>query len=401
MGLASMDGLFFSLAFIWIAFSVSALLSFRSVKLLAPLVRTSHTQPRLPRGPRVSILLAARNEERRIARTVSGLLDQTDVEFELIVVNDRSTDSTSELLSDLERKHPALKVVHVESLPDGWLGKPHALHLASEAATGEWLLFTDGDVWIASDVVARAIAAAREVGVQHFCLFPGEDRQSSPAKAALMFLSLAFGPVAAGVNRNSRWAVTGIGAFNLVRADAYRAVGGHRSLKFEVVDDVKLGLLLHRKGYRARVMDASREIKVRWAPDIPGLFHAIEKNMFAMFEFNVLLATAAMVLPTLIWTVTVAAAFTGSRAGLAAGLALASTIVPALFAARRAGIGLAHALLVPLMPPILTFLIGWSTFKTLRQGGIVWRDTFYPLRDLRRGRVPMFQIPGRATTKPD
>jgi len=333
MMLAPVDWLFWGLAVAWLGFTVAALLSFRGVPLLPPLNRA--TLAETPR-PRVSILLAARNEEPRIAHTVSRLLDQTGVEIELIVVNDRSTDLTGEILNDLEKKHDALRVIHVETLPPGWLGKPHALQLASEQATGDWFLFTDGDVWMTREIVARAVAAARQTRATQFCLFPGEESQSSPAKAVLMFLSIAFGTVAAAVNRDRRWAVTGVGAFNLVRADAYRAVGGHQPLKFEVVDDVKLGLLLHNAGYRARVMDASREVKVHWAPDLPGLFHALEKNMFAMLEFNLGLAVVAMVLPTLIWAVTLAAPFSGRPSGIAAGLALASTIVPAFIATRRA-----------------------------------------------------------------
>ena len=254
-----------------------------------------------------------------------------------------------------------------------------------QRATGDWLLFSDADVWMKRDVVARAIRQASRLRADHFTLFPAEHQPTFGAQATIVFLLGMFSTVVARVNRDRRGAFVGIGAFNLVRAGAYREAGGHEPLRYEVIDDAKLGLLMMRAGFRTRVGDATDDIEVKWASDLPSLINVLEKNLFAMFNFSLPIAALAFLLVALVWGTSVLAPFAGSLAGLAAGAALLTMVVPGLILVRRVGWSPLAALVSPLMASVLLVAIAHSTFTTLKQGGIHWRGTFYPLDRLRRG----------------
>src|SRR4051812_29702564 len=135
--------------------------------------------------PTLSVIIAVRDEAARIEKTVRQVLAQQGVDLQLIVVNDRSRDATPQILSTLCGQFPQLKVITIDHLPENWLGKCHAMHVGAHYSSGEWLLFTDGDVWLAPDVAARAIAAAREMGVDHVTLAPGQHMSENQKPGAL------------------------------------------------------------------------------------------------------------------------------------------------------------------------------------------------------------------------
>src|SRR5262249_2281849 len=153
------------------------------------------------------------------------------VEAECIIVDDRSTDRTSEILRQMAQEDTRLKVQRVDVLPEGWLGKCHACHVGASAATGDWILFTDADCWLKPDVIVRAVRLAQRDGADHVTLTPGTVVQSLGAKAwHLMFLTSLLNWFS-GVNRDCPKAYLGIGAFNLVRTEAYRQCGGYEALR--------------------------------------------------------------------------------------------------------------------------------------------------------------------------
>ncbi|HXV76763.1 MAG TPA: glycosyltransferase family 2 protein [Candidatus Polarisedimenticolaceae bacterium] len=340
-----------------------------------------------PRSPRVSMIVTARDELARIETSVRRAIAQREVELELIVVDDRSADGTREVLERLAREYARLRVLRVDELPDGWLGKPHACHVGAEQARGEWLLFSDADAWMTDRVVARAVDVARREGADHLCLFPGESHASIAARATLLNFSAVLLHYAARANRDERRSMIGVGAFNLVRAEAYREIGGHRRLRFEVVDDLKLGLLLRRAGFRSRAFGAADDVEVHWAPTVPRVVHALEKNMFAMLEFSTprgLLAIAG--LATLVAAALVTP-FLGGSGALVASLGWAVSLVPALVMARHTRWGVLPVLLTPFVSPVMVWVVANSVYRTLRRGGICWRGTFYAIDALRDGQV--------------
>ena len=161
MGLDGLSIFFWIVALGWTIFTLGRLRDLLHVRALPPAGANGDPGP----PPRVSVVVAARDEERRIERSIGRLLGQEGVELELIVVDDRSTDATTTILRRLEAENPLLRVLRVDTLPDGWLGKPHACHVGAGRSRGEWILFTDADVSLTSeDLLARCVRRfAREL----------------------------------------------------------------------------------------------------------------------------------------------------------------------------------------------------------------------------------------------
>ena len=337
--------------------------------------------------PRVSVIITARDEEARIETSVRRMLDQADIDVEVVVVDDRSADRTPAIVSALEREDSRVRVQRIDHLPDDWLGKPHACHVGAGLASGEWLLFSDADAWLTRRVIARAIDAALAADADHVCLIPSEPDATVAARATLINLSAGLVNYAARANRDDPRSMIGVGAFNLVRAESYRTIGGHEPLRLEVVDDLKLGLLLRRAGFRSRAFGSVGDVEVHWSPTARQLIRALEKNMFAMLDFSALRAVIALGGLSLLVGVALATPFVGGVAGLVALGGWLTTLVPSLMMARRARWGVLAAFLTPFMMPVMIHAVANSAWVTLRQRGIRWRGTFYPLDVLRRGRV--------------
>lgn len=381
------------LALGWWGFTLGRLRDLRYVRPL-PVLESAAVES----GPEtISVIVPARNEGARLAGTLERLLAQTGVDLQVIVVDDRSDDGTAERLGALARTEPRLQVVRVDELPAGWMGKPHACHVGSGHARGDWILFMDADVWLDDNVLARSLNAARRDGADHVTLFPGEDGLSFPIRAAQ--LNFAMGMLAMGsrVNRDQRFGFIGIGAFNLVRRERYHAFDGHRPLRFEVVDDMKLGLLVRLAGGRSRVYAATRELKVQWAGSIGGLIVALEKNYFAGFDYSLPMALAAVSFLSVAHLGALAGAVIGGVPGWLATAGLASSILPAAVMARHTGGPWWPALLTPLTGLVQGVAVAWSAWSIWSRGGVVWRETFYPLAELRAHRVsPWMQLRRRA-----
>jgi hypothetical protein len=334
-----------------------------------------------------SVIVAARDEAARLEATVRHLLAQRLVAVEVIVVDDRSTDGSQDIMRRLATEDARVRAMRVDHLPDGWLGKSHACHMGASAATGDWLLFTDADCWLKSDVIARALRVAARDAADHVTLTPGVAAETLGAQAwHLAFLGSLAGWMS-GVNRDRPGAHLGMGAFNLVRTSAYRDCGGYEALRLTVVDDVKLGLLLHRAGKRTRAFLGGDDVECHWGTTVPRMIKIMEKNYFAAIDFRLAPVVAGATVLTLICATSIIGLWTGTAAGIAAGLAPWSLALPAAVYARRMGWSAASAAVTPVFYPILFAALVNSTVITLRQRGVRWRDTFYSLDTLRKGNV--------------
>ena len=334
-----------------------------------------------------SVVIAARDEEARIEQTIRHLLAQRGVELEVIVADDRSADRTGEILQRLAKEDARLLAKQVEVLPEGWLGKCHACHVGASAATGEWILFTDADCWLKPDVIARAVRLAERDGADHVTLSPATAMQSFGARAWHLLFHISLLNWVSGVNRDRPKSFMGIGAFNLVRAAAYRQCGGYEALRLSVVDDMKLGLLLRRAGKRTRAFLGAGDVECHWGSTIGNMIQLMEKNYFAALDYRTGLVMAGSVFTILVLAILASGMMSGTVAGLAAGCSPLALILPAAILARRLNWSWPCAVLLPFMFPVFLYALLNSTFVTLRQGGIRWRDTFYPLEVLRRGNV--------------
>jgi hypothetical protein len=221
----------------------------------------------------------------------------------------------------------------------------------------------------------------------HVTLTPGVAAKTPGAQPWHVAFLLSISHWISGVNRDRPKAFVGVGAFNLVRAATYRRCGGYQALRLTVVDDVKLGLLMRRAGVRTRAFIGADEIECHWGTTVGGLIKVMEKNFFAALEFRLAAVVALAVGGVLMMGAVIIGPFTGSIAGIAAGLAPLSLVVPAAIGARRLGWSIGSAVAAPFMFPVFLYAMVRSTFVALRHGGIRWRDTFYPLNLLRAGNL--------------
>jgi glycosyltransferase involved in cell wall biosynthesis len=340
--------------------------------------------------PSISLIFAARDEQQKLPAALATLMAIDYPNLEIIAVDDRSTDATPRILDDFAAAHRRLKVVHVRELPSGWLGKPHALQKAYESSTGEYLVFTDADVKFQPDSLRRVTTLLRERHLDHLTLFGDVERSNFWDTLLITFFAMGFqlatNPYQVS-NPNSR-SYAGIGAFQMLKRSAYEALGTHRRLAMEVVDDMKLGKLVKLAGFRSGIAVAQDAVSVEWHLGLNNLVRGLEKNFFAAAQYRTTMA-AGQFLSLLIFNVL---PFAGLLLGhgwirLFAGVAV---VIALCF---HAGVDFVmrvsplYCFTLPLGAILFAFILFRSTVVTLRQGGIVWRGTFYPLDDLRRGSV--------------
>ena len=360
--------------------TVHALISLRHVKRL----------PRCEGGeahPKVSIIFAARDEAERVETTIRRLLAQTGVEFEIIPVDDRSRDETGQIFKKLAAEDLRVRPKRVDILPSDWLGKCHACHLGAQSATGEWLLFTDADCWLKEDVLARALTVAKKEKVQHITLTPGVAPNTILAEAWHLEFLMSAASWIARVNTDHPRGYLGAGAFNLVELETYRKCGGHEALRLTVVEDVKFGKLVRRCGGRTRAFVGGDDVECHWGVTVRQMVRIMEKNYFAVINYQTWLAILAGPVCLLLWGAALAGLFSGSFLGRTAGVALLSVIVPTAVIARMLRWKLRGALLTPITLAALFYAMMRSAYLILRAGGVKWRDTFYPLDKLRAGNI--------------
>lgn len=346
----------------------------------------------LPDGrcPTISVLFGARDEAEKMPSALDTFLSLDYPRYEVIAVDDRSDDGTGKILATAADKDSRLRAVRIDSLPAGWLGKPHALQTAYENSTGEWLVFTDADVHFAPDLLRRTIALAEAKGWDHLTLLGEPKMYTLGEKITMTFFGLALvggtRPYAAS-NPRSAW-YAGVGAFQLIRRSAYEKMGTHRRLAMEVIDDVKLGKLAKEAEIRSGVAKAGKAVSVHWHAGLLNIVRGTTKNFFASSGYRLWLSSLH-VFGLLLMCVFPVLALPFVH-GTARALALVSIAFPVI-----AEIGVAiefaapwiYAFTYPIGALVFVWMIMRSTFVTLKQGGIIWRGTFYPLEELKRGVV--------------
>jgi len=343
-----------------------------------------------PDCPRLSLIFAARDEAEKLPAALATLAALDYPGLEIIAVDDRSQDSTGIILDDFARNHPRVRVVHVEELPAGWLGKPHALQRAYDVSTAQWLLFTDADVRFAPDALRRAASLVKQRALDHLTLFGDVEMHGFWETTLLTFFGMAFhlatDPYRVG-NPHSR-AYVGVGAFQMVKRDAYEAVGTHRRLAMEVVDDMKLGKILKQAGFQSCVGIAQDAVTIRWHAGLGNLVRGVTKNFFAAAGYNLALAFMAAAGLLLLNVAPFAALIWGHG-----WIRILAAIAVAIAMGFHIGVDIVmrvsplYALTHPIGAVLFCYMLLRSTAVTLWQGGVIWRDTFYPLDELRRGIV--------------
>jgi chlorobactene glucosyltransferase len=248
--------------------------------------RLDPSRPMPGRPPSVSTVVPARDEERGIEEAVRSHLAQDYPDHEVIVVDDRSTDGTARILSRLAAEDPRLRVIAGVEPPAGWLGKPHALFQGARAARGELLLFADADVRYAPDALRQAVALLEERGLDLIALFPRLEMRGFWENVLMAYLPVSyfFGPAFLLNSDRQRRAAAGAGAGMLIRAEAYRAAGGHEALRASVIDDLHLATRIRRAGGRCRMVRADRVMRLRMYRGFREIVDGFTKNIAYVFE---------------------------------------------------------------------------------------------------------------------
>ncbi|HET7230304.1 MAG TPA: glycosyltransferase family 2 protein [Longimicrobium sp.] len=357
--------------------------------------------PRLPRLrdvqpladgelPVASIVFAARNEARGIEQALQSLLRLDYPRLEIIGVNDRSEDATGEILERMAAMDPRLAVVHVAELPPGWLGKNHALHLGAARARGELILFTDADIVMMPDTLRLAASYLLRERLDHLTAGPHVDMQGLVLKTFGVFFGVMFTvfsqPWKARDPRSPKH--VGIGAFNLVRADTYRRIGGHQPIRLRPDDDMKLAKLVKKNGGTQDFVNGADRIRVEWYHGVGEAILGLRKNGFAGIDYRyslVLLTTVTQIL-FFIWpyiAVFVTHGWTRAAYGVTVGLIL----LLCAGAAREQHEPVWLGVLVPVASVLFITVVWNAMLYTLIHRGIEWRGTHYPLDELRANKV--------------
>ncbi len=246
--------------------------------------------------PKVSVVVAARNEAAGIEPALRSLLAQESIDLELIVIDDDSADDSLAIIQRVEQDAAGrMLVIAQKKLPPGWVAKNYALELGQGRARGDWLLFTDADVLHGPRAVANAVAVMERERLDHLAVFPRLEAGSLVEALVLplfvLLYQLRFVDPRASDPESPHG--TGIGAFNLVRADAYRLRGTHARIRGSVLDDNALGLMMRDEGGRGSVMRAFGQVRLRPYRSMKELYFGVRKSVLAQFGNSASVAVAA------------------------------------------------------------------------------------------------------------
>ncbi len=358
--------------------------------------------PPLQVWPRLSIIIPACNEAATLESALRSVLQQDYPELEIVLIDDRSTDGTADIVDRMAAADRRILAIHVEQLPEGWLGKVHALDLGASKASGSWLLFADADVHMAPGALRRAMAYAAEHSIDHLAAVPDLWPSSLPVDAAVALFCRTF------MVAMRLWAVPdpksdaaiGVGAFNLVRREAFQRSAGFSWLRMEVGDDLGLGMMLKQSGARCCLVNAHSLLGLHWYRSLREMAHGAEKAYASAARCSLArMSLLAIVLVLMEWAPLVVLAcgagfpIIGQIPGLLwSGVAmLAAAIGSSVILARWSRSRLLPALLFPLAALLAGGILLRSGWLGYRRGGILWRGTLYPKDQLiagRRLRIP-------------
>ncbi len=360
----------------------------RMLRRVPDLTRTVETPSQ--RLPGLSVIVPARNEAAGIGATLRSLLAAEGVDLQILAVNDRSSDQTGAIMDSLVAEGGApgktLQTLHVTELPSGWLGKTHAMALATERATGEWLLFTDGDVLFRPDALRRALQYATSSGADHLVLLPTILLRSWSERMMIAFLQVlsiwALRPWRVPDAKARRDSI-GVGAFNLIRREVYDALGGWGALRMEVIEDLALGRRVKARGFAQRLVLGLDLVEVRWARGAFGVVENLTKNLFALFHFRPELLLGFVCGLAMFTLFPLAACLVGPALWWPTGVMLIALLLGYQQMGRYNHFSAAQMLLYPAAAVLLLYALLRSMCVALWHGGVSWRGTFYSLHELR------------------
>jgi len=338
--------------------------------------------------PRISVCVPARNEERGVEACLQSLLNQDYSNFEVIVINDHSTDNTAGIMQALAQEYSHLKVLEGINLPEDWLGKPFALHQAFKVSQGEYLLFTDADLVFKSTALNTAVHVMRERKLDVLTLMPKAEFGSFWEQAVQPVI---FGFIASltrfkNVNNPGHKSAMGFGAFLMFRRAAYEKIGGHEAGKADVLEDVLIAKRAKRAGFKLLVADGKQLFSIRMYFGLKEIWFGWQKNMFLAMNESVVKATynIFVVLGFLFTPYIILAINIFEQIGwFWIGLAMASVVLVSAAAYKTCdelGLHRNAAALFPLGALVMAAIMANSMFQTLVRKKTEWRGRVYSVK---------------------
>lgn len=374
-----LDIFYISLTALWVVVGILFLIG---VWVTYQLPKSIHPQDNLPK---ISIVIASQNEERDIEGCVRSLLSQLYPNLQLIVVNDRSTDRTGDILNHLSKEFPILQVIHIDHLPNGWLGKNHALWVGAKKATGNFILFCDADIHFQPTTLISILDIVTSNKKTFAAVFPQFiangfwNRGFIINFAILLSIRIRFWEVPFSWSS----AYCGIGACNLIERHLYESFGGHEALKMEIADDMVLAKLAKKNGGKPCMIAGRQHVQVEWQKGgLVATMKGLEKNAFAGFKYSwwLLISQSSFLLLLSIWPFI--SFLISPLLGIFSfsALLLIYTSYSVIFSLDA----WKHSLFFPLNTLLLIGTSFYSAITMTLKKGIRWRNSVYDLNEIKK-----------------
>ncbi|HTI59458.1 glycosyltransferase family 2 protein [Mucilaginibacter sp.] len=369
-----------AISLITITLNIYLVVSFRKI-------RSVNEQPIMADLPPVAIIIAVRNEEEDLAKALQSVCHINYSNSRIIVVNDRSTDRTADILQDFKVSYPQLTITTVTALPDGWLGKNNALYQGYLSSTEEWMLFTDADIVFHTDALSKAVSYAVANKLDHLAILPRVVSPSPVLNSVLatftILLMMHLQPWDA--KKPGSKAYIGIGAFNLVRRVAYEKAGTHALIKLRPDDDLQLGFKIKSAGLSQDALIGNEYVSLEWYKNLRQLGNGLLKNSFSVANYNTgkAIANSVLILISVALPMPLMFIFGSATVRLMAGIVLLTHIgYMAVIPPNKWW----YAFMIPFAGFFMAYTTLRATYITLKQGGIYWRESFYSL-DMLKGKL--------------
>lgn len=333
-------------------------------------------------APSLSIVVPAKDEALGIAACVHRVLTQDYPGAEVVIVDDRSTDGTSRILDELAQAEPRLKPFHVTDLPDGWLGKCHALFVGTHDLTSDWLLLVDSDVQLSTDAARRAVALCVERNYDVLSIMPTLDARTFWERSLLPLLAVAWSAAfrISYTNDDSRPDhAFANGQFFLIKREWYEKVNGHESVRDQIVEDVALMRVLKHAGAKTRLMLGQELAHARMHTNFRQMFHGWARIFAGSSARSIWPMLAVMLFMTATVAVLAVESAFALRTHHPAWVATFGIHVVLMFAFiawvyATAGVAMIYAAAVPITWPMVLTILGYS-IHVCRTGRVIWRGT--------------------------
>ncbi len=364
----------------WLVLGCYLLINGRKIKYLSTIAVIDGS------CPSVAVIIAVRNEELELKNALTSVCNLNYKNLKIIVVNDRSTDNSGRILSALKITYPNINIVNIDTLPPGWLGKNHALYEGYKSSQQEYLLFTDADVVYKSDVLQKAMTYCLQNQLDHLTILP-EITTTSPLLQSvistfIIILTAIQRPWAAKIKTSK--ASMGVGAFNLVKREAYVKAGTHKAIAMRPDDDLRLGAFIKATGGAADVLYGINELQVEWYKSINEFIKGLMKNAFSGFDYNVLKVIGGVIgmLSFFVLPLPLIIIFGNWWERLMVLMMLLMQII-LYWKIPGSKTKWWFGLINMYGGIIVTYVIAKSALITIKNKGIYWRETFYSLKELR------------------